>query len=470
MYRTVPRREKEKKEKDFFVNSLSYSIFKMYTIYTIRYAVRECESIDEYIIILQSDSQIKIGMIPRRCAAAVLSGLHSRHASLAISQCLPNKGFISKTASARARKDRGRGIENRSLSNSTKSTITRTRSARAASRKVYANAEVNLDKIDVFGFDYDYTLATYTSEVQHLIYEIAKGYLLERLRYPSALEESVYDPNFCIRGLVFDRRNGTLLKLSHRQIVTPGAVFRGRQRLMDEEVVKLYNSTLHLPHSYIRQHCIPVPDMFALAQGCLLSDVMQLAVDLSIPHDPYWLHQDVRKAIEYTHASGKMHGAIQKDVDRFIQPNPELRKFLERAVGAKKKLFLLTNSPIDFVDAGMKYLVGRDWMNLFNVSIFEASKPGFFLEAKPFRSLDATRSFVKWGTVLPDDVQIKGRALVGGSVGELLRLTGWGKMGHRVLYFGDHVFADLAEPARQTGWTTGAIVRELEHEIRVLRR
>ena len=34
---------------------------------------------------------------------------------------------------------------------------------------------------------------------------------------------------------------------------------------------------------------------------------------------------------------------------------------------------------------------------------------------------------------------------------------------------GDHVFADLAEPARQTGWATGAIVRELEHEIEVLR-
>ena len=30
-------------------------------------------------------------------------------------------------------------------------------------------------------------------------------------------------------------------------------------------------------------------------------------------------------------------------------------------------------------------------------------------------------------------------------------------------------FCDLAEPARQTGWATGAIVRELEHEIEVLR-
>ena len=34
--------------------------------------------------------------------------------------------------------------------------------------------------------------------------------------------------------------------------------------------------------------------------------------------------------------------------------------------------------------------------------------------------------------------------------------------------WGDHVFADLAEPSRQSGWQTGAIVRELHHEIEVL--
>ena len=34
--------------------------------------------------------------------------------------------------------------------------------------------------------------------------------------------------------------------------------------------------------------------------------------------------------------------------------------------------------------------------------------------------------------------------------------------------WGDHVFADLAEPSRQSGWQTGAIVWELHHEIEVL--
>ena len=46
---------------------------------------------------------------------------------------------------------------------------------------------------------------------------------------------------------------------------------------------------------------------------------------------------------------------------------------------------------------------------------------------------------------------------------ELARLTGW--TGRQVLYVGDHLMADLAEPRRQAGWATAAIVRELEEEL-----
>ena len=38
------------------------------------------------------------------------------------------------------------------------------------------------------------------------------------------------------------------------------------------------------------------------------------------------------------------------------------------------------------------------------------------------------------------------RVLIGGSLGELERLTGWA--GRKVLYVGDHLHADLREPRR----------------------
>ena len=64
-------------------------------------------------------------------------------------------------------------------------------------------------------FDYDYTLASYRLELQDFIYAKARDHLVERLHYPPALAERSYDREFPIRGLVFDRRHGVLLKLSY---------------------------------------------------------------------------------------------------------------------------------------------------------------------------------------------------------------------------------------------------------------
>jgi hypothetical protein len=38
-----------------------------------------------------------------------------------------------------------------------------------------------LDRIQVYGFDYDYTLAHYTEELQSLIYKLAKEHLVHEV-------------------------------------------------------------------------------------------------------------------------------------------------------------------------------------------------------------------------------------------------------------------------------------------------
>jgi len=40
-------------------------------------------------------------------------------------------------------------------------------------------------------------------------------------------------------------------------------------------------------------------------------------------------------------------------------------------------------------------------------------------------------------------------------------------MNNNVLYFGDHLYSDLAGPSEEYGWKTGAIIRELTSEISV---
>ncbi|OUC44742.1 HAD superfamily hydrolase, 5'-nucleotidase [Trichinella nativa] len=59
----------------------------------------------------------------------------------------------------------------------------------------------------------------------------------------------------------------------------------------------------------------------------------------------------------------------------------------------------------------------------------------------------------------------RGIIYAGGNLEDFLQLSGIGNKG--VLYFGDHVSYDLAEPTRRVGWRIAAIVPELTKEIRI---
>lgn len=67
---------------------------------------------------------------------------------------------------------------------------------------VYANSYVDLGKVDTVGFDYDYTLVTYTKELLELIYDMSLKRLVEEKEYPREMLEvgMKFDPFFSIRG------------------------------------------------------------------------------------------------------------------------------------------------------------------------------------------------------------------------------------------------------------------------------
>ena len=67
---------------------------------------------------------------------------------------------------------------------------------------VYANSYVDLGAVDTVGFDYDYTLVTYTATLLELIYDMALRRLVEEKEYPREMLEVglKFDPSFSIRG------------------------------------------------------------------------------------------------------------------------------------------------------------------------------------------------------------------------------------------------------------------------------
>ncbi|CAN0038991.1 unnamed protein product, partial [Choristocarpus tenellus] len=119
-----------------------------------------------------------------------------------------------------------------------------------------------------------------------------------------------------------------------------------------------------------------------------------------------------------------------------------------------------SNSPWYFVCAGMTHIVGPDWMDLFDFVGVSASKPHFYTGTRPFRRVSKNTGRIKWSEV---KLLEKGMVYTHGSIEELKRLKGWD--GPKVLYFGDSLWADLVEARKLHGWTTGAIIYDVELEL-----
>lgn len=215
--------------------------------------------------------------------------------------------------------------------------------------KVYANNYVNFENIDVIGFDLDYTLVTYTVDLQRLIYNLAKELLISSYGFPSALRDLTFDPEFAIRGLCVDRNNGVIAKLSHVQRVGSKYVYRGRKALSPTEIESLYGEFRHVSHDDISE-MRPLNDMFAMAEACLVADVIQVldrSADLyGDSYSPSIVIDDVLNAIRDVHISGAMHSAVLHDPQRFIIPTPELYDMLKRYKDSGKDLFLCTNRSV----------------------------------------------------------------------------------------------------------------------------
>lgn len=48
---------------------------------------------------------------------------------------------------------------------------------------IYVNKNLRLDRLQVYGFDYDYTLAHYSDHLQTLIYDLAKEYMVNEVSF-----------------------------------------------------------------------------------------------------------------------------------------------------------------------------------------------------------------------------------------------------------------------------------------------
>ncbi|KAG5447864.1 5'-nucleotidase domain-containing protein 3 [Clonorchis sinensis] len=344
---------------------------------------------------------------------------------------------------------------------------------------VFVNNEVKLSNLQIFGFDFDHTLATYTKALDEFIFNEARDWMVKQLKYPDDLMNFTYSPDFAIRGLHYDVKKGYLMKVDAYHHIQLDTVYRGFTPVSYEETLEVYNGS-HLPSDILKQNTLTssalamrssskhplmfqLMDFFTIPEFYLLSSIIELFERQKIKYQPINVYQDVSSSVSRVHKSGLLGLNIMANPERHIYRDPHLPAFLNKLVTDGRKLFLISNSSAAFIDRGMRFLIGEDWRELFDVIISRANKPLFFQQsANQFRHMDDRGHFKDWEGVRSLS---RGHIYDGGCLEQLISLTHWNAQ--HILYFGDHVYSDLADVSNLQGWTTAAVIPELEHEIMV---
>lgn len=272
--------------------------------------------------------------------------------------------------------------------------------------------EFSFDDYDVIGFDLDGTILRYNLEnMVPLEYELICRYLVEHKGYSKELLTKPSEMDFVQKGLFLDAERGNLLKLDHNGCILKAS--HGTTPITVEEINKIYGNDKQW--SVTQQF---IDDPMCAWNGPLadkvrsLLDYFDIGVSLVFAHavdeidavsttktGPYTIWADILEALinNYTRenfSNGKSgyFESLKSDPDRYLlRTSPAVIDWLQKLKAARKKLYLLTGSHIDFANFTATYALGADWKELFDNVICFARKPGFFLNTRQYHRIEDFR-------------------------------------------------------------------------------
>jgi HAD superfamily 5'-nucleotidase-like hydrolase len=335
--------------------------------------------------------------------------------------------------------------------------------------RVFVNRNLRLDKIEMVGFDMDYTLALYN---QARIEELSIRATLEKLvtakGYPEAIRGLAYDPQLALRGLVVDRENGNVFKPDRYGY--PGRARHGLTTLERDRIAELYQR--ERTRLSARRYAW-IDTLFALPEAVLyagLVDYFDRTETVSKPsYDTMWEH--IRECIDLAHRDGSIKTIVSAQLAAYIVRDEALAETLHKLRSSGKRLFLLTNSAWDYTSTVMSYLLDGalaaypNWKSYFDIVVVSAAKPEFFTADHPFIELDQAGAPT---TRAQDGPFQRGRIYQGGNLKafeERARTSG-----DRVLFVGDHIYGDMLRSRKSSNWRTAMVLQEMEHEVAVYDR
>lgn len=118
-----------------------------------------------------------------------------------------------------------------------------------------------------------------------------------------------------------------------------------------------------LPSPVRNARLVPLNDLYALATGSLLSDCIQFFETSAFDYEPRCVVADVMDAIGYVHTSFTIHREVLESLPstELVEPTKGLREVLLQLLAVDKRLFIVTNSPLWYLEPQMRLFVGDDW-------------------------------------------------------------------------------------------------------------
>lgn len=327
-------------------------------------------------------------------------------------------------------------------------------------RKIFVNRNLKMHKVNMIGFDMDYTLAAYNKlEIETLQYNLVKERLVNELHFPKELLLYEYIQNLVVLGLSLDLKNGNLIKIDRYNFVTRG--YHGTQKLNYDALHQIYrdkNTPINLDRDVIR-----IDTLFSLPETSLFCQIVDEYQPGSFYKDYRTLYKQIRQMVDLMHQDDSLKTIIRENVGNYIHKDIDLPLTLHNFRISGKKLFLLTNSYYGYTNDVMHYMLDgalpeyANWQDYFDLIVVGSRKPLYFGEGTPLIPLNPD------GTHAAESPENK--IFQGGNIEHLEQFTGL--RGERVLYIGDHIYGDILKVKKSSLWRTCLIVEDLEREVTI---
>lgn len=329
---------------------------------------------------------------------------------------------------------------------------------------VFVNRSLNLKQIGLIGFDMDYTLVRYDSAAfETLAHDMAARILVRDRGYPEEIIGLEFDPARAIVGLVIDKRNGNLLKLSRFGKVKLAAHglsqldFRATRDTYQNVAVELSDPSF-----------LPLDTLFSISIGVLYGQLVEFKDKGAALPDYATIAGDVSEAVDAAHRDGSIKRAVRADLERYVVRDPLVPALLERYKDYGKRLMIITNSDYEYTKAMLDYTLDpywkrhSSWREVFDLVVTLADKPRFFERPNRFLKIDPDS-----GLMSNHEGPVSSGLFQGGWFKPLE--AGFGLDGREILYIGDHIYGDVVSIKKRCEWRTALVLDDLGAEIDSLR-